>query len=408
MLFVSSSLALLCLLFWLGLAFDRRRAWPRRHFLPEGVKAVAKARVTALVPARDEAEVVGDTVSSLLLQDLPGLEVLLVDDGSEDGTAEVARAAAASVGASERLQVLRAPSRPEGWSGKLHALAFGVDRLEQDHREPDWFLFTDADIHHHPGSLRGLLARAESGPFDLVSVMARLHAASFWEKLLIPPFVYFFQLLYPFRQVSRKTSSVAAAAGGCVLLRPAVLKRAGGLEAIRGAVIDDVSLARQVKRSGGRLWLGFDPGIVSVRPYRGLEELWGMVARSAFTQLGYRYWLVPLVLAGLAAFFAAPPFLVVVSLVEVLLGPSPPLGSALVTVLAASAAWGLEALALLPAVRHHRVPVLPFAFTLPLASVLYGAMTLASAWEHFRGRGSRWKGRTYGSELGRSGGQEQP
>lgn len=399
-------LALPPLVFWLLLALDRSRAWPRDHFLPPGAERPAPgSRVVAVVPARDEAAVLPDTLPTLLAQQVPAgcrFSVILVDDGSTDGTARVAREIAAEAGRGERLRVVPATPRPAGWAGKVHALACGVAAATEapdggpgeggeGGRAPDWLLFTDADVRHRPGSLAGLLAQAGRG-FDFVSVMARLHTRTFWEKLLIPPFVFFFQLLYPFRRVADPRSRVAAAAGGCILVRRRSLEAAGGVAAIRDAVIDDVSLARRVAAAGGRLWLGLDPGIASVRPYRGLGELWAMVARSAFTQLRYRWELLVLALVGLLVFVVAPP--VVAAVAAVVLGTGGTGDGAAVALAAALVAWALEAALLWPAVRHHRVAG-GWAFGLPLAGLLYALMTFTSAWDHWRGRGVRWKGRAY-------------
>lgn len=381
-------IATLALAFWLGLALDRRRAWPGEAFLPQDAEktdSVEPPAVTAVVPARDEAEVLPETLPALLEQDLPGFRVVVADDGSADGTAEVARKLAREIGAEDRLRIVRVPPTPRGWTGKVHALAQGLTAVEAWRKPPEWLLFTDADIRHRPGSVEALLAQAAQG-YDLVSVMARLSAKTFWERLLIPPFVFFFQLLYPFRQVRDPGSPVAAAAGGCILVRRTVLEAAGGVGAIRGAVIDDVSLGKAVKRAGGRLWLGFDPEIVSVRPYRSLGDLWSMVRRSAFVQLRYRWSLLIVVLLALVMLVASPPFLLGIAL-----GWGAPWAA-----LAAAAAWGLEAASLWPSVRHHRVPGI-YAFTLPFASIFYGLMTWTSAIDHLRGRGSRWKGRSYGA-----------
>jgi hopene-associated glycosyltransferase HpnB len=377
------------LVFWLGLTLDRRRRWPWEAVLPvEDVGGEDLPAVAAVVPARDEAEVLPRTLPALLGQDLPHFTVVLVDDQSTDGTAAVAREVAAAVGRPDRLRVITAPPPPPGWTGKVHALAVGVAAVDAP-----WLLLTDADIGHRPGSVAALLAQAARG-YDLVSVMARLSAGTRWERLLIPPFVFFFQLLYPFRRVADRASPVAAAAGGCILVRREALAAAGGIGAVRGAVIDDVALGRAVKEAGGLTWLGFDPGIVSARPYRRLADLWAMVQRSAFVQLRYRWELLVLVLAGLAALVSSPPVVVAVALWGLGWGPAAaaePLARAAV---AAGLAWGLQAAALLPSVRHHRVPA-GYAVTLPLAAVFYGAMTFCSAWDHWWGRGSRWKGRSY-------------
>lgn len=379
------------MLAWLLLHLDRRRSWPHEARLPTSPPATTT--VTALVPARDEAEVLPHTLPALLHQDGVDLRVVLIDDGSRDETGELARRLAREAGAEERLRVLRLEGPAVGWSGKVHALAKGVEAIAADGSGmPEWLLLTDADIRHRPGSVAALVAQAAAGPYDLVSVMARLRTETFWERLLIPPFIFFFQLLYPFRLVRSPRSPVAAAAGGCVLVRPEALAAAGGLEAIRDAVIDDVSLARKIKEARGRLWLGFDDGIVSVRPYRGLEALWSMVARSAFVQLRCRYDLLAAALVLLTLFVIAPPWLSLVALVGTLVDP----GDAwLRALLWAGAAWVLETLALWPAVRQQRVPA-HYAWTLPLASIFYGLMTSSSAWHHWRGRGAEWKGRHYG------------
>ncbi|MGB5814686.1 MAG: glycosyltransferase [Thermoanaerobaculia bacterium] len=393
-------LALLPLVFWLLLTLDRGRRWPWECYLPAevGEKTPVEDYVVAVVPARDEAALLPATLRSLLGQEIGTLRVIVVDDGSTDGTAEVARAVARETGEAARLEVIAPPPTPPGWSGKVWALAQGVAEMAEVSTPgagPEWLLFTDADIEHRPGSVRALLERAggETGGdrFDLVSVMARLRADTFWERLLIPAFVFFFQLLYPFRRVQDPGSRVAAAAGGCVLIRRQLLEDSGGLEGISGALIDDVALAKQVKRAGGRLWLGFDPGVRSLRPYNRLGQIWRMVARSAFDQLHYRLDLLVLVLLGLLLLVAAPPLLAALGALQTVTGTaSVSVHRALIW---AALAWGLEALALLPSVRHHRVaPV--FALGLPLAAVFYGLMTAGSAWSHLAGRGTRWKGRT--------------
>ncbi len=395
--------AVAALAFWVGLALDRRRAWPDDLRLPATPAGDGDdppeppAGVAAVVPARDEADLLPRTLPALLDQDLPGLSVVVVDDGSSDGTAEAARAVArGDLGREARLTVIAPPPPPPGWSGKLHALARGIEAVESSGAEPpEWLLLTDADIHHRPGSLRALLAQAGAGGGrDLVSVMARLPADGLWERLLIPPFVFFFQLLYPFRRVGDPRSAVAAAAGGCILVRRRTLAAAGGVAAIRGALIDDVSLARRVKAIGGRLWLGFDDGIVSLRPYRRLGAIGRMVARTAFTQLGYRWSLLAVTLAGLALFVVSPPFLIAGAGVRLSGGAGGETASLLRAAAWAAAAWALQAWALRPAVRHHRVAA-GWAWTLPLSAALYGWMTWISAWRHARGTGGAWKGRIH-------------
>ena len=237
-------------------------------------------------------------------------------------------------------------------------------------------------IQHCNDSVAKLEARARDGGYDLVSVMVRLRAESRWEKLLIPPFVYFFQLMYPFRRGSQEGSRVAAAAGGCVRSRRAALVRCWGRVAMHVAIIDVVTLARRVKRSGGPCWLGIDPAIVSLRPYDGLRDIVGMVARTAFTELGYRYSLVVATWAMLLFFFVSPPLLTLFTLVA---------GRPLAALLAAFA-WVIQSATLLPVVRHQRVPA-GYALTLPVAALFYAYMTTVSAWRHFCGRGILWRGR---------------
>jgi hopene-associated glycosyltransferase HpnB len=387
--------------FWILVVLDRSRWWQGNQYLrldadASGASAASGVgggdasppgstpELWVLVPARDEASVLGATLPSLLVQHGEFARLILIDDGSEDGTGALAEDLAAREGAAQKVEVLDAPPRPPGWSGKLYALQAGLDRARElrGGELPPWILFADADIRHAPGSIAALRRQASAGAHDLVSVMVRLRTQGFWEKLLAPPFVYFFQLLYPFRRVSRPRSRVAAAAGGCVLVASSALVRAGGLEAIRGAVIDDVALARRVKACGGSLWLGLSPEMLSVRAYPRLRDFAEMVSRTAFDQLRYSFVLLGATLFGLGLLFVSPPVLGVLAY----------LGGEHRALAGAAAAWLLEAATLLPALRCHRVPA-PFALTLPLASALYGCMTILSAWRHVSGRGVEWKGR---------------
>jgi len=393
---VLSAAAALILLFWLLVVFLPLRRFPRDHFLRPAAAPSPAPRVAVLVPARDEAAILPETLPSLLGQDYPSFEVVLIDDASSDGTERVARSVAAS-SPGARLTVVEAGPKPPGWAGKMHALARGVEAvIAPDGRDAPgatWLLLTDADIRHPPTSLSSLVAKAQRGGYDLVSVMARLSTAGAWERLLVPAFVFFFHLLYPFRAVSRRASSVAAAAGGCVLVRASALADAGGFAALRDALIDDVALAKLLKGRRRRLWLGLDPAIESVRRY-GLADLWRMVARSAFVELRYRYSLVPVVAIGLALFFAGPSVLVVGSVLALAVaGPS---AAGFAALAMGAAARALETRAILPWVRHHciRHPV-AWSLAFPLAALLYGGMTVHSAWRHLRGRGSAWKGRGY-------------
>jgi hopene-associated glycosyltransferase HpnB len=339
--------------------------------------------VAVVVPARDEAEVIGVSLASLLSQEYPGrAEVFLVDDGSTDGTGDLARALGGQPGALP-LTVTSPGEPPAGWTGKLWAVRHGM-ALAGERTSAEFFLLTDADIAHRPGSLRALVEAAREGGLDMVSQMARLRVQTGWERLIVPAFVYFFAQLYPFRWINRPRGRTAAAAGGCVLLRASAAKAANVPESIRQAVIDDVALARAVKRSGGRIWLGLAERVDSVRPYPDLAELWRMVARSAYAQLRHN----PLVLAGtvlgLALIYLVPPVAAVGGAVA---------GAWPLCVLGA-AAWAVMAGTYVPMLRYYgQSPWL--APLLPYTAALYLLMTVDSAVQHYRGRGAAWKGRTY-------------
>ncbi|HEV7624942.1 MAG TPA: glycosyltransferase [Streptomyces sp.] len=362
---------------WLWLLLGQGRFWRTDIRLPPCEEPVSWPTVAIVVPARDEADMLPLSLPTLLAQDYPGrAEIFLVDDGSTDGTGALATQLADAQPHGLPLTV-HSPGEPEpGWTGKLWALRHGM-ALARERTDADFLLLTDADIAHAPGSLRGLVSAALGARLDLVSLMARLRADSGWERLIVPAFVYFFAQLYPFGWVNRPAARTAAAAGGCVLLRSDAALRARLPESIRGAVIDDVTLARAVKRSGGgRIWLGLADGVDSVRPYDRLSQLWRMVARSAYAQLGHN----PLVLLGTAL------GLTLVYLV-------PPVAALSGSVLGA-AAWAVMAVTYMPMLRYYRQP-LWLAPALPLTAALYLLMTLDSAVQHYRGQGAAWKGRTY-------------
>lgn len=366
---------------WVVLAVGRGMFWLTRPRLPAAPPPAVWPSVTVVVPARDEADVLPRTLPTLLAQRYPGpARVVLVDDHSSDGTGDLARALGGGGGGRPGLTVLRAPDRPDGWAGKLWAVSQGVAAAGGS----DWLLLTDADIAHPPGSLAALVAAAEAAGVDQLSLMAKLRARSPWERLLVPAFVYFFAMLYPFGRVGRPPARRAAAAGGCVLVRSAALRAAGGVAAIRGAVIDDVSLAQAVARAGGRVWLGFADDVVSVRPYEGLGPLWHMVARSAFTQLRHSTLALVGTVIGLVLVFVAPP-------VGVALGLALGDPAAAAT---AGAAWVVMAATYLPMQRYYGLACWRAA-TLPVAATLYLAMTVDSARRHWTGRGAAWKGRSY-------------
>ncbi|WP_326632579.1 glycosyltransferase [Streptomyces sp. NBC_01318] len=369
---------------WMWLLLGQGFFWRTDQRLPRRTAPDGWPSVAIVVPARDEADMLPVSLPSLLAQDYPGAaEVILVDDCSKDGTGDLARALSVRYGGLPVTVV--SPGEPEpGWTGKLWAVRHGISLARAREPAPEYLLLTDADIAHEPDSLRELVAAARSGGFDLVSQMARLRVASAWERLVVPAFVYFFAQLYPFRWVNRATARTAAAAGGCVLLRTAAAERARVPESIRQAVIDDVSLARAVQRSGGRIWLGLAERVDSVRPYPRLADLWRMVSRSAYAQLRHNPLLLVGTVLGLALVYLAPP----VTLAAGLLGGDP--SAAWV----GGAAWVVMAGTYMPMLSFYRQS-LWLAPLLPFTAVLYLLMTVDSALQHYRGRGAAWKGRTY-------------
>ena len=386
-----TALAMFPVATWLYLLAGRGGFWRARGRLDGGPTATRSdwPAVAAVVPARDEAEVIGASLASVLTQDYPGpFAVVLVDDHSTDGTAAAAGRAARSVGRAERLGVVRAHPLPVGWSGKLWALSEGVAAADALAPGARYLWFSDADIVHDPANLRRLVAEAEDGDRDLVSLMVLLSARGFWERLLVPAFVFFFQKLYPFAWVADPGRRTAAAAGGCILLRRVALANAGGLAPIRGALIDDCALARRIKDvgrpgGGGRLRLCLTRSARSVRPYRGLGGVWHMVARTAYAQLRHSPALLAGAVAGMALTYLLPPLLALTY---------PWHGEAAAAVLGLGA-WALMAAAFRPTLRFYRQRPAALAPLLPLAALLYCAMTLDSARRHLRGRGGAWKGR---------------
>ncbi len=334
--------------------------------------------VAVVVPARDEAETIAQSIDSLAKQDYPGeFYIIVVDDHSEDGTAALARNAAEVSGAAERVSIHSAAVLPQGWTGKLWALNEGVQEAAK--HLPEFFWFTDADIEHAPDTLRRLVFRAEKEPLDLASLMVLLQAKTFPERLLIPPFLYFFLMLYPPRWIADPKARTAGAAGGCILLRCEALERIGGLAAIRGEVIDDCALARAVKKSGGEIWMGLTRASVSLRGYGSFAEIRNMIARTAFSQLHYSLFFLVVTLAGLVVTFLLP-WLSFPS------GEDPAWFLASTAICLMTVMFGVT-------VRFYRL-AWPYALTLPLAAVYYGYATCVSAARYWLGRGGQWKGRT--------------
>lgn len=377
------TLALLPLLIWLYLLLLRDGFWHAGPRLAEPNRPPAAwPAVTVVVPARNEAETIEVALASLLAQDYPGpLAIVVVDDHSEDQTRSLIQQAISSAPTSRLVELVDNPPLPAGWAGKLWAVHNGLRLAYARHPAP-YLLLTDADIEHDTGNLRRLVGKAAAEQLDLVSLMVRLRCLSLPERFLIPPFIFFFQLLYPFPAVNDPARRIAAAAGGCVLLRAAALTDAGGIGAIKGEVIDDVALARRIKASGGRIWLGLAGRTRSLRAYDGLAGIWRMVTRTADSQLRHSLSLLIVAIFGLGLVFLIPVVLIVLwpwhgDLRLLALG----LGS-----------WLLMSLAFLPTVRLQAV-AWPWTLSLPAASAVYGAMTIASAIRYRRRGGNAWKGR---------------
>ncbi|MFG1670741.1 glycosyltransferase [Streptomyces sp. Y7] len=367
---------------WLWLLLCQGFFWRTDVRLPRRTPPGEWPSVCVVVPARDESAVLSLSLPSLLAQDYPGrAEVFLIDDGSSDGTGELARELGRRHGGLP-LTVDSPGEPPAGWTGKLWAVRHGIGLARA--RDPEYLLLTDADIAHAPDSLRELVAAARTGGFDAVSLMARLRVESLWERLVVPAFVYFFAQLYPFRRIGRKGSRTAAAAGGCVLLRAEAAERARIPDAIRHAVIDDVALARAVKRGGGHIWLGLAERVDSVRPYPRLRDLWRMVSRSAYAQLRHNPLVLAGTVAGLVLVYLVPPAALVGGLV----------GGDAATAVGGGVAWLVMTGTYVPMLRYYGQS-LWLAPLLPFTAFLYLLMTVDSAVQHYRGRGAAWKGRTY-------------
>lgn len=370
--------ATLALAIWVYLVLGRGRFWLARERDDRGEPAPPAAwpRVVAVIPARDEVETIGATVRSLLGQSYPGsFSIVLVDDESGDCTAAAARAAAVAAGAPDRLTVLAGHPLPAGWTGKLWAMAQGIDQANA--AAPDYLLLTDADITYAPDALAHLVARAEAGGYVLTSLMAKLRCESFAERCFVPAFIYFFQMLYPFAWVNRPDHPMAGAAGGCMLVRPQALRAAGGVAAIRGALIDDCALGAAMKKQGP-IWLGLTARVTSARPYERIDDIRRMVIRSAYAQLGYSPLLLLGTVLGMAMTYLAGPMMAVA-------------GHGLAQAFGTSA-FALMVVSYQPILRFYRRSPL-WGLALPAIAFAYMAFTVDSAYQHGRGRGGMWKGR---------------
>jgi hopene-associated glycosyltransferase HpnB len=386
---ILTGLAALPVLLWLYLLLFHGRFWRADQRLTAADGAVALdswPAVVAVIPARNEAASIAVSITALLKSSYPGpLRVVLVDDGSDDGTASLARQAAADVGRQDALTVTAAPPLPAGWSGKLWAVQHGLD-VARAFPEARYVLLTDADIVLAPDTLARLVAKAVREGRALVSLLARLDDRGPWAGLLIPAFAFFFQKLYPFPWVNDPRRRTAAAAGGCLLVEHSALEVEGGVAPVRHELIDDCALARRIKGNPPQrsLWIGLTREVVSLRDNRRLGDIWDMVARTAYTQLRYSPVLLVGTVAGLALLYLLGPLLFLTWPLHTQAAPG----------LLGLLTWGLMAFAYAPTLRLYARPAWQGA-DLPVAALLYALMTITSAYRHGRGRGGRWKGRTY-------------
>ncbi len=371
-------LSIATLLVWLGLVLLHGRFWQAGPILsPIQSSDAGWPCVDVVVPARDEAGSIAACLASLLAQDYGGpLRIVLLDDRSGDGTGRIARGLR-----DERLVVLEGAPRPPGWSGKLWAVAQGVAEVRRlAPGEDGYLLLCDADITHDPAHVATLVGKAAGDRLDMVSEMVALNCESPAERALVPAFVFFFQLLYPFARVNDPASATAAAAGGTVLIRREMLARIGGIESLRGALIDDVTLARRVKRAGGRIWLGHSMLARSIRPYPGAADVWRMVARTAYVQLRFSPAMLLGTVLGMGLVWLAPLGCLLAGH-----GPARWVGAA---------AWAISTASFLPTLRRFRLSP-AWALLLPGIALFYTLATIGSAVDHHRGRGVVWKDRAY-------------
>jgi len=360
---------------WLTILLLPWRPWSTREVLDASSPSAEEdlSDITVLIPARNEAETIKATLPALTAQGR-GLNIILIDDKSSDGTGQVARKAM-----DENLLIIKGESLPSGWTGKLWALEQG-----RGHIKTPFTLLLDADIEPLPGIIGELKRAMQERDVQLISLMAELRMETFWERLLMPAFIYFFKLLYPFRLSNTGTSRVAAAAGGCILLETRLLHEIGGFDSLRGELIDDCALARRIKTLGDKTWIGLTHSVRSIRPYEKLRTIWEMVARTAFTQLHYSGLVLALCTAVMVLSFVVP-----------VLGLFLPSGMAKFF-----SALGLAIMILcyLPTLKFYGLPG-RWALALPLIGILYLAMTWTSAMRYWLGGGSHWKGRAYDSNA---------
>lgn len=364
-------------LIWVYFLVGRAGFWRSDQVVDRAGNLDHWPNVVAVIPARDEVKTIGQTVTSLLAQNYAGaFDIIVVDDNSTDGTATAA-------GQSPRLKTISAKPLQAGWTGKLWAVKQGLDVVDEFYPDAAYVLLTDADITHDPDNLRELMFKAETAGLHLASLMVKLRCQTFWERMLIPAFVFFFQKLYPFSWVNDPTNKTAAAAGGCMLIRLDCLRSVGGIEPIRDRLIDDCAMAALLKAQGP-IWLGLSSRTTSSRAYSQLSEIWQMVARTAFVQLDHS----PVKLLGtvlaMVLVYLVPPTGVVLGL----------LMTKPVFLVLGLVGWGIMSLIYMPTLKLYSRPLIT-SVSLPMVAFLYTLMTVCSAYRHWFGRGSDWKGRRY-------------
>jgi hopene-associated glycosyltransferase HpnB len=383
---IAASVSALAFVIWLYLVFARGGFWlcRERDDTREPLPAVPP-QIAIVVPARNEAENIAQSVTSLLSQDYPALSMILVDDDSTDGTAEVARRTAAALGKEARLSIVTGSPLPPRWTGKLWAVKQGIAAAEEKFA-PKYLMLTDADIVHAPDTATWLVAHAEKHDLVLTSLTARWRCEDLPERVHIPAFIYYFEMLYPFAWVNRADHPMAGAAGGCMLVRADALRAAGGIDVIRDALIDDCALAGAMKRQGP-IWLGLTDRVVSVRPYTAWGDIRRMVARSAYAQLNYSPLQLIGCVAGLVLTYLVPPLMALFAS-----------GWAQIFGIAA---WALMTISFQPVLRFYRLSPL-WGLALPAISFLFMLYTLDSAYQYFAGKGGTWKGRVQAKAHGDS------
>ncbi|ACB52977.1 unknown [Crocosphaera subtropica ATCC 51142] len=387
-------IASLSLIIWVYLLLFRGGFWLSNQRIDSNLNPLNQyPSVCAVIPARNEADVLPISLPSLLNQEYPGhFSIILVDDQSDDNTGKVAQDIAENCHKSEQLQVISGQPLAAGWSGKLWAMKQGIEQAKKRENLPDYLLLTDADIEHHSTNIKELVNQAEQDNLAMTSLMVRLRCQSFWEQFLIPAFVFFFEKLYPFSWVNNPRHKMAAAAGGCILIRRDMLEEIGGIEVVKQALIDDCSLAAAVKgklqenskNPDQGIWLGLSEKTLSLRPYDNLDSIWNMVARTAYTQLNYSPLLLIGTLLGLTLVYLVGPIGLMIGLI---------IQNQIIAILG-GITWLLMTISYFPTLKLYQCSPL-WGLSLPLIGLLYGLMTIDSAWRHWRGKGGGWKGRVY-------------